>query len=84
MYKGELPLEKRSDNQYQDYQLFPFLLGDRTAIYISHRLFTCQLCDKIAVFHEVRLIQQGSHEQLVQEQEEKYYEVWSSQAQYYV
>lgn len=70
--------------EYEIYKSFDQIVGDKTAIYISHRLSTCRLCDKIAVFHEGRLIQQGSHEQLVQDQAGKYYEMWSSQAQYYV
>lgn len=70
--------------EYEVYKSFDRIVGDKTAIYISHRLSTCRLCDKIVVFHEGRLIQQGSHEELLQDQTGKYYEMWSSQAQYYV
>lgn len=70
--------------EYEVYKSFDRIVGDKTAIYISHRLSTCRLCDKIVVFHEGRLIQQGSHEELLQDQAGKYYEMWSSQAQYYV
>ncbi len=70
--------------EYEVYKSFDRIVGDKTAIYISHRLSTCRLCDKIVVFHEGRLIQQGSHEELVRDQSGKYYEMWSSQAQYYV
>lgn len=41
------------------------IAGDKTAIYISHRLFSCKFCDEIAVFHEGAVIQQGSHASLV-------------------
>ncbi len=60
------------------------IVEDKTAIYISHRLSSCRFCDKIVVFHEGRLIQQGTHEQLVRDQTGKYYEMWNAQAQYYV
>ena len=42
-----------------------------------YRLSSCRFCDKIAVFHEGRLIQQGSHEQLVQDKGGKYYEMYN-------
>lgn len=60
------------------------ITGDRTAIYISHRLSSCKFCDEIAVFHEGQVIQQGSHQQLVADEAGKYYELWQAQAQYYV
>ena len=59
------------------------MVGDKTAIYISHRLSSCRFCDDIAVFHEGRLVQRGSHEQLLSDEKGKYYELWQAQAQYY-
>ncbi|MDE7061029.1 MAG: hypothetical protein K2O71_05480, partial [Lachnospiraceae bacterium] len=53
-------------------------------IYISHRLASCRFCDSVVVFDEGRIIQQGSHEKLLLEQEGKYYKLWNAQAQYYV
>ena len=34
------------------YSKFNDIAGDKTAIYISHRLSSCKFCDEIAVFHE--------------------------------
>lgn len=65
------------------YTKFNEIVGDKTAIYISHRLSSCRFCDDIAVFHEGQLIQQGSHGQLVEDKNGKYYELWYAQAQYY-
>ncbi len=65
------------------YTKFNEIVGDKTAIYISHRLSSCRFCDDIAVFHEGRLTQQGSHEALVADTAGKYYELWNAQAQYY-
>ena len=65
------------------YSKFNEIVGDKTAIYISHRLSSCKFCDEIAVFHEGQVIQQGSHEALVADETGKYYELWNAQAQYY-
>ena len=39
------------------YSKFDEIAGDKTAIYISHRLSSCKFCDEIAVFHEGAVIQ---------------------------
>ena len=65
------------------YGKFDEIAGDKTAIYISHRLSSCKFCDEIAVFHEGAVIQQGSHATLVADTNGKYYELWNAQAQYY-
>ncbi len=66
------------------YSKFNEIAGDKTAIYISHRLSSCKFCDEIAVFHEGQVIQQGTHDALVADEHGKYYELWNAQAQYYV
>ena len=65
------------------YSKFNDIAGDKTAIYISHRLSSCKFCGEIAVFHEGAVIQQGSHDALVADKDGKYYELWNAQAQYY-
>ena len=65
------------------YSKFNDIAGDKTAIYISHRLSSCKFCDEIAVFHEGAVIQQGTHAELVADEKGKYYELWHAQAQYY-
>jgi ATP-binding cassette subfamily B protein len=65
------------------YSKFDEIVGDKTAIYISHRLSSCRFCDDIAVFHEGELIQRGSHDSLLSDTDGKYYELWNAQAQYY-
>ena len=66
------------------YSKFNDIAGDKTAIYISHRLSSCKFCDEIAVFHEGAVIQQGTHAELVSDENGKYYELWHAQAQYYI
>lgn len=65
------------------YSKFNEIVGDKTAIYISHRLSSCRLADKILVFHDGEIVQQGSHDRLVEDTTGKYYELWNAQAQYY-
>jgi ATP-binding cassette subfamily B protein len=65
------------------YSKFNEIAGDKTTIYISHRLSSCKFCDEIIVFHDGEIIQQGTHEDLVADESGKYYELWNAQAQYY-
>ena len=65
------------------YAKFNEISGDRTAIYISHRLSSCKFCDEIAVFDHGQVIQQGTHEALLSDPDGKYAVLWNAQAQYY-
>lgn len=65
------------------YSRFNDIAGDKTAIYISHRLSSCKFCDEIVVFDEGEIIQKGSHDALVAQTDGKYHELWHAQAQYY-
>ena len=65
------------------YSKFNEISGDKTAIYISHRLSSCIFCDEIAVFHQGQVIQQGTHEALLADTDGKYHALWTAQAQYY-
>jgi ATP-binding cassette subfamily B protein len=70
--------------EFEIYSKFSQIVGDKTAVYISHRLSSCRFCDDIAVFHEGELIQRGNHDSLLSDKNGKYYELWNAQAQYYV
>ena len=65
------------------YAKFDEISGDKTAIYISHRLSSCKFCDEIAVFHDGAVIQHGTHDELLSDENGKYHELWNAQAQYY-
>ncbi len=56
----------------------------RILLSISHRLSTCRFCDWVAVFHQGRLVQLGTHQQLVQEKGSPYQRLWQAQAWYYI
>ena len=61
---------------------FDKMVGNKTAIYISHRLASCRFCEDILVFDKGQVVQRGKHEELEQ-QEGLYKELWNAQAQYY-
>ncbi|MBQ1224246.1 MAG: ABC transporter ATP-binding protein, partial [Oscillospiraceae bacterium] len=65
------------------YSRFDSIVGNKTAIYISHRLSSCRLCDRILVLDGGEIVQYGSHEELLKDRNGKYFELWNAQAQYY-
>lgn len=66
------------------YSKFDEIVTDKTAVYISHRLSSCKFCDEIVVFEKGRIVQQGTHDNLVADERGEYYALWNAQAQYYV
>ncbi len=64
------------------YARFGRIVTDKTAVYISHRLSSCRFCDEILVFEEGRVVEKGTHDDLVAAAG-KYAELWHAQAQYY-
>lgn len=69
--------------EYQIYSKFNEIVGDKTAIYISHRLSSCRFCDEIIVFQEGEVVECGSHEALAANEGGVYHKLWQVQAQYY-
>ena len=69
-------------SEYEIYKSFNELVEEKTAIYISHRMSSCRFCKQILVFDHGQIVQQGSHETLVEEGG-LYREMWNSQAKYY-
>lgn len=70
-------------SEYEVYSNFNSISGDKTTVYISHRLASCRFCNKIVVFDNGHIIQHGSHEELLSDVKGKYHELWNAQAQYY-
>ena len=69
--------------EYEIYVNFSKITKGKTLISISHRLSSCRMCDRILVMDNGKLIQSGSHDDLVSDSNGKYYELWNAQAQYY-
>ena len=64
------------------YKDFHEICKDKSCIFISHRLYSCRICDDILVLHNGQLVQQGTHEELLR-YAGKYKELWDSQAGLY-
>ena len=69
--------------EFEVYSRMNEIVGSKAAVFISHRLSSCRFCDDIIVLHNGRLVQYGNHDNLIQEVDGKYNELWNSQAQYY-
>lgn len=57
--------------------------ADKTVIFISHRLSTTRHADRIYMFESGKVIESGTHDELVMNTNGKYYGIWHAQAQYY-
>lgn len=69
-----------------EYQLNHAMLTatkDKTVIFISHRLSTTRLADHIIMLEKGRIVERGTHEQLLQ-QNGKYAQMWRVQAGAYI
>lgn len=71
-------------SEYEIYLKFNELISDKTSIFISHRMSSCRFCDNIVVFDAGKIVQVGNHDTLIKDEKGLYYQLWTSQAKYYV
>ena len=64
------------------FRRFLAMSGERTTIVVSHRLGSARLCDRILVLKEGRLLENGTHGELLSQGGE-YARLWALQAQWY-
>lgn len=64
------------------YENFDSLIGDKTAVYISHRMSSCKFCDRIVVVDGGSVVEEGTHEELVKAGG-VYAKLYQTQAAYY-
>ena len=64
------------------YERFNGIIGNKTAVYISHRLAGVRFCDRIAVFADGGIAELGAHDELI-ERNGIYAEMFKKQAEYY-
>lgn len=69
--------------EYEVYQHFDSLVGGKTAVYISHRLSSCRFCDRIIVFDGGKIIEDGSHDELMNISDGFYANMYNTQAKHY-
>ena len=73
-------LDPRSE--YEIYSSFAELVQDKIAILVTHRLASVSLADRILVLKAGRLVEMGTHEELLQQNGE-YATLWNMQAEQY-
>lgn len=66
----------------ETYSFFHALCGDRTCIYISHRLASTRFLDRIILLDEGRIAEEGTHEELLRNHG-KYAHLFEIQSKYY-
>jgi ATP-binding cassette subfamily B protein len=64
------------------FRRFAAMAAGRTAILVSHRLGSARLCDRVLVLREGRLVEQGTHDELLAAGGD-YARLWALQAQWY-
>ena len=58
------------------------MVGKKTSVFISHRLGSTQFCDKIAMFEDGRIVEEGTHDELMK-LNGKYAYMFNIQSKYY-
>ena len=64
------------------YREFEKMIQGKTAVFISHRLGSTRFCDKIAMFEDGTVVEEGTHDELMAKNG-KYAYMFQIQSQYY-
>ncbi|MFX3617979.1 MAG: ABC transporter ATP-binding protein [Sporolactobacillus sp.] len=64
------------------YERYGELTSGRTSLFISHRLSSTRFCDRILFLSEGRILEEGTHDQLIKKSG-KYAELYKIQSHYY-
>ena len=73
-------LDAKAENEI--YTQMKQMANDKTAFFISHRLYSSKICDRILLFENGNIVENGTHSELMN-LKSKYYEMFELQAQYY-
>ena len=66
----------------QLYETYNEVMKDCSAVFISHRLASTRFCDRIVLIEDGKIIEEGTHTELLAKQG-RYYELYETQAKYY-
>ncbi len=70
------------DAEHQIFSMFKKAMENKTAILVSHRFSTVQMADYIYVMDKERIVEEGTHQELLAKQG-LYYRMFTKQAMYY-
>ena len=73
-------LDPVSENRL--YETYDEVMKGRSTIFISHRLASTRFCSRILLIDGGRIIEEGTHEELLK-RKGRYYELFETQAKYY-
>ena len=63
---------------------FKAITESKNVFFISHRLSACKICDRILVFDQQGIVQQGTHDALLENADGLYYKMWHAQTKNYM
>ena len=69
--------------EHEIYENFGKLAEGKTVLFVSHRMSSCRMCDRIVVMEAGEAVQTGNHEELLADGGGKYSQLWNAQAKYY-
>ena len=69
--------------EYNIYRMIDESVGNKLMVYISHRLASSRFCDKILLFADGGIAEEGTHKSLM-EKDTVYKSLFNLQAQYYI
>jgi len=73
-------LDPVSENRL--YETYDEVMQGKTTVFISHRLASTRFCHRIVLIENGRILEEGTHEELIAKQG-RYYELFETQAKYY-
>ncbi len=68
--------------EYELYKSFRQNTEGKTVFFVSHRLASCSLCERILVFDDGKIIEDGSHEKLIRDSS-VYADMFKKQAEFF-
>jgi len=64
------------------YETYDEVMKGHSAVFISHRLASTQFCDRILLIEDGKILEEGSHEELLKKKG-RYFALYETQAKYY-
>lgn len=71
-------------SEYELYNQIYKTINNKSAIFVSHRLSSCRFCDKIIVLDNGKIVEEGTHKELLEKPDGFYKHMWDKQSKYYV